>query len=215
MSLPLAQLFRGMPRQIIPSHAPPINQPITDGTSNLPLIQPKDPSKQDAAAHQPPPGSSSLLPSPLQHQTHCLQAFYKTVQQFHQHLKTEQLDQKTLQLNVLQLQNEFPLLRYLLFSSVRTILTSDTSVTNSTTSPLTNPNPNPNPTSTALLLPCTDEPKFRRSTPEGAVGSPRAKTNNAANAIFLSSPNTREAPPTQMQHLTSRIFKFEKDLRMT
>ena len=54
MSLPLAQLFCGMPPQIIPSHAPPINQPITDGTFILPVIQPKILSKQDAEVHQPP-----------------------------------------------------------------------------------------------------------------------------------------------------------------
>ena len=56
MSLPLAQIFCRMPPQIIPSHAPPINQPITAGTFILPLIQETNPSKPHAAAHQPSPG---------------------------------------------------------------------------------------------------------------------------------------------------------------
>ena len=62
MSLPLAQMFCGAPPPIIPSHAPPSTQPIIDGTFILPLIQPENQSKQDADVHQPPDGSSSLLP---------------------------------------------------------------------------------------------------------------------------------------------------------
>ena len=61
MSLPLAQLFCGKPPQIIPSDAPSFNQPITDGTFDFPVVQPTNQSKQDAAAHPQPPGSSSLL----------------------------------------------------------------------------------------------------------------------------------------------------------
>ena len=61
MSLPLAQLFCGMPPQIIPSHVPSINQHATDGTFLLPFLQPTNRSKPDAAAHQPTPGSSALL----------------------------------------------------------------------------------------------------------------------------------------------------------
>ena len=57
MSLPLDQLFCGMPPQVIPSHVPYNNHPITGGPFILPLIQPKNPPKQDAAVHQPPPGS--------------------------------------------------------------------------------------------------------------------------------------------------------------
>ena len=49
-----------------------------------------------------------------------------------------------------------------------------------------------------------------RSTPEGAVGPPRAKTNNSVHADFQSSPNTWEAPPTTAQSLTSRISELEK-----
>ena len=115
MSLPRAQTFCGMPPLITPSHAPPLRQPSTDKTFSLPLIQQKSPSQQDAAARQPPPGSTTLLSSPLQNQANCLQAFHKTIQQFNQHLKAEHLDRKSLQLNVLQLQNDFSLLRYLLF----------------------------------------------------------------------------------------------------
>ena len=99
----------------------PLRQPITDGTFILPLFEPKNPSKQDAETLQPPPGSSSLLPSALQHQGQCLQAIHKTIQQFHQNLKSEELDRKTLQFINLRLQNDFALLRYLLFSEVGTI----------------------------------------------------------------------------------------------
>ena len=78
-------------------------------------------SKPDAAAYQPTPGSSALLPSSLQHQANCLQALHKSIQQFNQHLKTERLDRPALHFIVLQLQNDFALLRYLLFSPVETM----------------------------------------------------------------------------------------------
>ena len=121
VSLPLAQLLCGVPWQIVPSHALPTNQHNTDGTLLLPLLQPTNQSKPDAAAYQPTPGSSALLPSSLQHQANCLQALHKSIQQFNQHLKTERLDRPTLQLIVLQLLNDFALLRYLLFSPVETM----------------------------------------------------------------------------------------------
>ena len=126
----MAQLICGMPPQTISSHAASINQHITDGTCLLRLLQPTNQSKPDAAAHQSTPGSSGLLPLPLQHQSNCLQAINKTIKQFNQHLKAEQLDRQTLQLILLQLQNDFALLRYLLFSPVEQsptrILTSRT-----------------------------------------------------------------------------------------
>ena len=96
------------------------------------------------------------------------------------------------------------ILRYFLFSD------KDIAVKNSTTSPLIEPNPNPNPTSSAFPLPCTDDTKLRRSTPVGAVGPPRAETNNSANADFRTTPNTSEAPPITVQNLTSRIGHLEK-----
>ena len=98
----------------------------------------------------------------------------------------------------------------MLFFSVGKILISDTSVKNSAISLLFNSNPNPNLTSDALLLPCAAAPSIRRSTSEGAVGPPRAKTNNSSNVDFQSSPNTREAPQTTVQVLTSKISKLEK-----
>ena len=114
MSLPLVQISWELPPSITSSPAPPLRQPITDGTFILPLIQPENPSKQAAGTLQPRPGTSSLLPSPLQHQAQCLQAIHKTIQQFRQHLKAEQLHRKALQTIVLQLQNDFALQRYLL-----------------------------------------------------------------------------------------------------
>ena len=209
MSLPLAQLLCGMHPQIVPTHAP-FNQHITDGTFLLPFLQPTNQSKLIAAAHQPTPESSATLTSPLQNQANCLQAIHKTIQQFNQHLKAQHLDRQTLQLIVLQLQNDFALLRYLLFSN------QDMAVKNSATSPLINlkPNPNPNfnpnPSSSAFPLHCTDDPKLRRSTPVGAVGPPRAKTNNSANADFKTTPNTQEVSSITVQNLTSRLCKLEQ-----
>ena len=214
MSLPLVQLFCGMPPQIIPSHAPSINQHTTDGTLHLPLLQSTNQSRPDAAANQPTSASSALLSSPLQHQANCLQAIHKTIQQFNQHLKAEHLDRQTLQLIVLYLQNDFTLLRYLLFSPVKMASDKDIAVKNSATSPLlnpkANPNPNANPTSPAFPRPGPGEPKLRRSTPMGAVGPPRTKTNNSANVDFQPTQNTQEAPATMVQNLTSRISKLEK-----
>ena len=214
INLPLAQLVCGMPPQIIPSHAPSINQHIADTILLLPLLQQTNQSKPDAAAHQPPPGSLALLPSSLQHQLNCLQAINKTIKQFNQHLKAEQLDRQTLQLILLQLQKDFALLRYLLFPPVETISNKNITEKNSATSPLFNPdaypNPNPNPTSAAFLLPGPGEPKLHRSTPVGAVGLPTTKTNSTANADFQPTPDTQETPSTTVQNLTSRICKLEK-----
>ena len=99
-------------------------------------------------------------------------------------------------------------MRYLLSFSVGTNPMSDTFVKHSATSPSINLNPNS--TSNALLLSCAAESSVRRSTPEGPVGPPRAKTNNFANANSQSSPNKREAPPTTVQNLSSKFSKLEK-----
>ena len=121
-------------------------------------------------------------------------------------MKADHLNKQALQLFALQLQNDFALLRYLLFSD------KDTAAEDSATSSLINLNlnPNPNPTSSAFTLPCTDDAKLRRSTPVGAMGPPRAKTNYSANADFQSILNTQEAPSTTVQNLVSRIGKLEK-----
>ena len=211
MSHPLAHLICGMPPQAIPSHAPSVNTHTTDGTFLHPLLQPTK-SMPDAAVHQPTPGSSLLLPSSLQHQANCLQAIHKTIQQFKQHLKEEHLDRQTLQLIVLQLQNDFALLRYLFFSPVKNRSHKDVTSENSATNPLFHPkpSPNPNPTSSAFPFSGPGEPILRRSTPVGAVVPPRTKTNNSANADFLPTLDTQEAPSTTVQSLTSRICKLEK-----
>ena len=210
MGLCLAQLICGMPPQSTPSHYPSINQHITDGTFLLPLLQPTNQSQPDAAVRQPTPGSSALLPPPLQHQSNCLQAFNKTIKQFNQHLKAEQLDRQTLQLLLLQLQNDFALLRYLFFSPVEANSNKNITENNSATSPLLNSNPNPNPTSSAFSLPGPAEHKLLLSTPVGAVGLPTTKTNNTANADFQPTANTQEIPSTTVQNFTSRICKLEK-----
>ena len=93
------------------------------------------------------------------------------------------------------MQNDFALLRYLLFSD------KDTAATDFTPSPLINPHPNTNPTPSASTLPCTDDARLRRSTPVGAVGPSRAKTNNSANPDFQPLLNTQEIPPTTVQNL--------------
>ena len=218
MNLPLAQLICGMPPQITPSHAPSINQHIADNTLSLPLLQPISQYTKDTAAHKPTPGSSTHLPSSLHRQTKCLQAINNSIQQINQHLKAEELDRQILQLVVLQLQNDFAVLRYLLFSSAETIPNKDIAVKDTATSPLFDPtskpnpnaNPNPNPSSqliSAFPFPGPRAPTLRRSTPVGAVGTARTKTNNTANADFQPTPNTQE---TTIQNLTSRICKLEK-----
>ena len=206
MSLPLAQLFCGMPPQIISCHASSIIQQALDGTLLLPLPQPTNRPEPNAATHQPPPEPSALLSSPLQHQANGSQAIHKTIQELNQHLKSQHLDRQTLQLIVLQLQNNFSFLRYLLFSN-KYIATKD-----SATSPLLNPNPNPNPLliSSAFPLPGPYDPQLPRSTPVGAVEPPRTKTNKPANANLQPTPDTQEAPSTTVQNLKSRICKLEK-----
>ena len=67
--------------------------------------------------------------------------FIRPFQQFNQHLTAGQRDRMALQIIVLQLQNDFALLCYLLFSSVGTVPISDISDKNSVTSPPINPNP--------------------------------------------------------------------------
>ena len=205
MNLPLAQLFCGMHPQIIPSQDSSINQHIADNTLLLRLLQQTNQSQPDAAAHQSTPGPSASLPSSLQHQSNCLQAITKTIKQFSQHLKVEQLDGQTLHLILLQLRNDFDLLRYLLFSRVDTIPNKHITVKDSATSSLMDStlNPIPNPASTA----CTETPKLRRLTPVGAVGTAKTKTNNTANAVSQPIPNTQE---TTIQNLTSRLCKLEK-----
>ena len=193
MNLPLAQLICGMLPQITPSHAPSINQHIADNTLLLPLLQPINQYTKDAAAHKPTPGSSRHPPSSLRHQTKCLQAIHNSIQQFNQHLKAEKLDRQILQLVVLQLQNDFAVLRYLLFSSTGTLPNKDVTVKDAATSPSPdttadpnpkanpnpNPNTNPNPSSqlpSAFSLPGPRAPTLRRSTPVGAVGTAKTKT---------------------------------------
>ena len=222
MNLPLAQLICGMPPQITPSHAPSINQHIAHNTLLLPLLQPINQYTKDAAAHKPTPGSSTHLPSSLHHQMKCLQAINNSIQQFNQHLKAEKLDRQILQLVVLQLQNDFAVLRYLLFSSPETLPKKDITVKDAATSPLIdttanpnpsanpNPNPNPNPSSqlsSAFSLPGPRAPTLCRSTPVGAVGTAKTKTNNTTNTDSQPIPNTQE---TTIQNLTSRICKLEK-----
>ena len=191
-----------MPAQITASHVPFNNQHITDGPFLFPSLQPTNQCKPNAAPHQPNPDSSVLLSPPLQHRAKCLQSIHKTIQQFNQYLKAEHLDRQALQLIALQLQNDFVPLRYLLFSD------QGTAAKDSTTSPIINPNPNP--TSSTFSLPFADDAQFHRSTPVGAVGPPREKTNIAVNAGLQPILNTHEVPPTTVQNLASRIFKVEK-----
>ena len=200
MNLPLAQLICGMPPPNTPSHAPSINQHLADNTLLLPLLQPINQYTKDAAAYKPTLGSSTPLSSSLHHQMKCLQAINNSIQQFNQHLKAEKLDRQTLQLVVLQLQNDFAVLRYLLFSSTGTIPNKDVTVKDAATSPsldtTANPNPNANPNSTpnpnpnpsshfpsAFSLPGPRAPTLRCSTPVGVVGQPKQKQTTLQTTI--------------------------------
>ena len=224
MNLPLAQLLCGMPPQIIPSHAPSITQHIADNTL---LLQPTSQYTTDAAARKSTLGPSTHLPSALHHQTQCLQAINNSIQQFNQHLKAEKLDRQLLQLVVLQLQNDFTVLRYLLFSSTKTTPNKDITLQDTATSPLFDPNVNPNPNVNPKLNPNANPnpkpsshfpsafplsgpraPTLRRSTPVGAVGTARTKTDNTTNADFQTT--SQEVPSATLQNLTTRISKLEK-----
>ena len=165
MNLPLAQLICGMPPQSTPSHAPSINQHIADNTLLLPLLQPINQYTKDAAAYKPTLGSSTPLSSSLHHQMKCLQAINNSIQQFNQHLKAEKLDRQILQLVVLQLQNDFAVLRYLLFSSTGTIPNKDVTVKDAATSPSLDTTAHPNLTLT-LTLALTFLPRSRFPAPE-------------------------------------------------
>ena len=222
MNFPLAQLICGMaPQPILP--VAPLNQNLTDSTSLFLPIQPTNQSTPDRAAHKPTPGLSTLLPSSLQHQTKCLQAINNSIQQFHQHLKAEKLDRQILQLVVLQLQNDFAVLRYLLFFSTEATPNKDTIVkdtvpspsldTSANPNPNVNPNPNPNPSTqlpSAFSLPGPRAHTLRGSTPVGAVGAARTKTNNITNTDSQPTPNSQEAPSAALQNLTTRLSKLEK-----
>ena len=172
----------------------------------LPLI----PSPQDAAAHQKPLGSSSFLSSSLQHQAECLHGFHKTTQQFNENLKAKHFDRQTLQPIVLQLQNEFALLRYLLSPRLRQlprrILLLETPLpdfylTLTRTLSLT-----------LLHLPS----HIPALTDQNFVVLPRfdlwdhPERKQTILQTPSSTPNTQEAPPTMLQNRTSRIFAVEK-----
>ena len=88
----------------------------------------------------------------------------------------------------------------------------DITVNNSATSLLFHPKPNlnPNPTSSTFPISGPGEPKLRRFTPVGAVGPPRTKSNNSANADFQPTTNTQEVLSTTVQNLTSKNCKLEK-----
>ena len=104
----------------------------------------------------------------------------------------------------------------MLFSPVETISNKDITVKNSATSPLINPNPSPNtnPTSSVFPPPDPGDPKLHPSTPVGAVGPPRTKTNNSANKDLHPTPHTQEASSTTSQTLTSRICELKNCLPM-
>ena len=133
-------------------------------------------------------------------------AIQKRIKQLQQQLKAAHLDRKTLQIIAPQFQNNFALLRFLLFRSDGNMSPDDNSPSHSTIQPTNRPNP-----IFVDTLPTTvDEPSTFRFISEGAMGPPRKKIANFAITGFQSSLNTREAPPTTMQNLTSRISKLEK-----
>ena len=123
-------------------------------------------------------------------------------------MKAENLDRQALHFIALQLQNDFTLLRYLLFSD------KDPAAKDSATSPIINstphPTPDPNLISSAFKLLCPDDAQLHRSTSVGAMGPARVKTSNSANAGLQPILNTQEVPSTAVQNLASRIGKLEK-----
>ena len=106
------------------------------------------------------------------------------------------------------MQNDFALLRYLFFSPVEIIPNKNITVKDSATSPLLTSHPNP--TSSAFPLSGPRNHTLLCSSPVGAVGPPRTKTNKTTNANPPLTPNLQETPSTTVQNLTSRICKLEK-----
>ena len=126
-NLPLAQIFCGMPSAFVPPPTLHPPQPMNDGTDLFFALQ-KNPYKKNPEPVQPLPGLSTVLLSCLHPQAQCLHAIQKTIKQLQQHSKAEQLNCKTLPYIALQFQNDFALLRYLLFHSDGNISLDDTSV---------------------------------------------------------------------------------------
>ena len=156
------------------------------------------------------------MSSPLQHHANCLQTIHKTIQQFNQHLKAKHLDRQTWQLIVLQLQNDFAILLFLLISPLKQSPTRILLLRNSTTSPLfnSNHNPVPNPTSSALPLPCTDGAKLRRSTPVGAVDHPERKQTNMQTPISSPHPTRRKLLQLRCRTSLQEIPNWKNYLQM-
>ena len=132
-----------------------------------------------------------------------------TIKQLQQVLEAKQLDRKTLQFSALHFQNDFGLLRYLLFSSVGNISLSYNCISRSTMQPTKKPKPKPRPILVDTLPTTVDKPPTSRFTPEGDVRPRRAKVTNSASADLQSSLNTQEARPTTLQNFTSGIAKLE------
>ena len=106
---------------------------------------------------------------------------------------------------VLQLQNDFAVLRYLLYPSVGTTPISDTSVKNSTISPPTilNPNPNPNhyPPSNIFSISCANEKPVRRSARRALLDHPERKQTTRQTPTFSFHPT--QGKPLQRRRRTS------------
>ena len=130
MSFRLAQLFCGMSPQTIPPHAPSFHLHITDGMFLLPSLQLTSLSKPNAAVHQSFPEFSVLLSSLLLHQAKCLQSIHKTIQQFNQNLKAENLDRQARHCNSLRFNCKMTLPYYVICSSPIRILPLQTLLPN-------------------------------------------------------------------------------------
>ena len=132
-----------------------------------------------------------------------------------EHLKSDQLDQKAAQLKAIQLQNEFALLRYLLFSSVAVNPpnqhTFSSLAVNSTNLNLT-----------MKLTPFHRSPCFPLLVPQhffcliprrGLWDHPKLKQPFLLKLILSLQLVFKKNPPAMMQNLYSRICKLEQTLK--
>ena len=164
-----------------------ITHPIADDTI-LPSTLQQNPPQRNPQSFQPLPGPSTLQPSALRHQkAQNIHAIQKTIKQLqlHQHLKLERLKWKALFFIALQFQNDFVLLRYLLYSSLGATPSSVNSVTQQSISPTVNP------TSTSPLLPSVDSSSVCRFIPDGTMGPLKLKAATSENAGFQFTSNAQ------------------------
>ena len=128
--------------------------------------------------------------------------------------KSDQLNETALHLNTLHLQNDFLLLRYLLFPPVGKNQPNSYSISHLTDSKTKEHKPNPKPKLQSFIAdeqhPNTDGLSILCFNPEGMVRPPEEETATPTSNETQSTSNTQDTSWKLMQNLTSRSSKYEK-----